>query len=59
MDAVFESHTIISDGCFDLLITQGESLSRRVNSERGGLSGRQKTILVFSSREFLTPDPEI
>lgn len=26
---LFESHTVISDGCFDLLITLGESLPRR------------------------------
>lgn len=29
MPFLFESHTIISDGCSDLLIIQGESLSRR------------------------------
>lgn len=29
VDADFESHAIISDSCFDLLITQGESLSHR------------------------------
>lgn len=35
MPFLFESHTIISDGCSDLLITQGESVPQS-QLERGG-----------------------